>query len=367
MELEAEVNKLISYIEGLKSSGEFQIRKKGPLSNDPADKHIGAIIVDATLSSPRHNYEKQVEKRVKNIRSGYPQAASTSGFLKVIKSVGLTKLLMGWEKNSTEKLKQIQVHATAQFFAKEGIETFSNLATWIKKEDNRRKLKKSLWGIGDKTADYYGVLVCDPEAVAIDERICIFLDNAGIDSSKYSYKQKRTIVQLAAKRMSYRPLDLEQSIWHSNPKRKQKGDEVNQNSGDSGPDGIAIVEAVNYPTDGAAEPRREITITKTWTARLTCKNCGPLDLSVVARKYGATRSSRGKKQVLLIPVRLSVGTKSYSATLHYHLKGQYSWIGSPLNSGAITVSDVLATEGFVTNELIHLKAMGNEIRVVKVK
>lgn len=233
MELEVDIKKLIDYINKMKSSGNFKIIKKGPPSEDPADEHIGAIIVDATLSSPRHNYENQVKKRVENLKSRYPAAAMTSGFLRLINIIGLEELLMGWEKNSTEKSKQKQVHETAQFFAKESVETFSDLYQWIKKEGNRIKLKKSIYGVGDKTADYYGVLVCDPEAVAIDERISTFLYNACIDEKRYSYRKKRIIVQEAAKRMGYRPLDLEQSIWHSNPKREQKGAKMDKGDNSS--------------------------------------------------------------------------------------------------------------------------------------
>jgi endonuclease III len=229
MELETDIKKLIDYINKVKSSGSFKIIKKVPPSEDPADEHIGAIIVDATLSA-RHNYENQVRKRVENLKKKYPAASTTSSFLQLINSVGLEELLMGWEKNSTEKSKQKQVKETAQFFARSGIEVFANLAVWIQKEENRRKLKSEVSGIGDKTADYYGVLACDPEAVAIDERISNFLYNAGIDEKRYSYRKKQVIVQEAARRMGYTPLDLEQSIWHHNPKRKREGEKMDKDN-----------------------------------------------------------------------------------------------------------------------------------------
>lgn len=190
MELETEVTKLVTYIGKLRSSGTFQIARKGMRPEGPADEHVGAIIVDATLSSPRHNYERQVRKRVENLREKYPEAAVTSGFLRLIETVGLNDLLMGWEKEKDKKSKQTQVRETAQFFAREGIETFSHLSEWIRKEENRLKLKNSVSGVGDKTANYYGVLVHDPDAVAIDERISTFLNNAGIDEKKIQLQAK---------------------------------------------------------------------------------------------------------------------------------------------------------------------------------
>jgi len=232
MGLEFETKKLVAYIRLLKSSGEFQIKLKGPPSEGPADEHVGAIIADATLSA-RHNYEKQVKPVVTKLKSTYPKGSTTSGFLCLIHSIGPEKLLDGWEKDSAEKLRQIQVVETAQFFADHDIETFSDLAAWIKQESNRQELKKEVHGIGNKIADYYGVLTGNPDAVAIDVRISIFLSNAGIDTNNYSYKEKRTIVQLAARQMGYGPLDLEQSIWDYNPKRKQKGEEMDKNNKDS--------------------------------------------------------------------------------------------------------------------------------------
>jgi len=124
MELETDIKKLIDYINKVKSSGSFKIIKKGPPSADPADEHIGAIIIDATLASPRHSYEGQVEKRVRNVRSKYLSGATTSGFLVLINTVGLDDLLMGWEKNSEEKFKQTQVRETALFFLARGLRPF---------------------------------------------------------------------------------------------------------------------------------------------------------------------------------------------------------------------------------------------------
>ncbi len=222
--MDIEIKKLVNYIDsiGLKIHG-----------SEPPFKHIGAIIIDATLSA-RHNYETQVKKRVVNLIDKYPLATTTSAFIQLINDIGLEQILMGWEKNIEEekKFKQIQVRETAEYFARiqpKPIETFLDLTKWIEKQDNRQKLKKSVYGIGDKTADYYAVLVRDPQAIAVDERISIFLENAGIDPSKYSYKKKQTIVRQAAKIKGYIPLDLEQTIWRLNLKRGEKGGNMEDN------------------------------------------------------------------------------------------------------------------------------------------
>jgi thermostable 8-oxoguanine DNA glycosylase len=420
MKMVVEVTKLVDYIEKLRSAGTFQIRRTGPPSDNPADEHIGAIIVDATLASPRHNYNRQVKKRVRNVRTTYPSGATTSGFLELIRTVGLGKLLMGWEEDSSKKLKQAQVKDTAEFFAKEGIETFQNLLAWIKKAKNRDKLKRHINGIGDKTADYYAVLVRDPDAVAVDERICTFLKNAGIDESKYSYKDKKTIVQKAARRMGCAPLDLEQSIWHSNPENSQRGAKMGEKNSASilrvslqpaklkqleavareeygeEPENLAkfwIIERLQLhqvekpqrspkmgssstvapititgqvgAPDGEENPRREIgRICKSDLQRVTCKG-GHLDLSTVKSKFAAEWNDDGT--VLLIPIKLSLGSQQYDATFHYRASTGRGWIGSPLNDRKVKLAGPLASQGFKKGDLVNLTVQGNNIQVNQVQ
>ena len=110
--LKTEAGKLVDYINSL---DDFRIKRKGPLSEGSANEHIGAIIVDATLSAG-HNYDSQVKPRVIRVKNEYLKGATTSGFLHLIQSVGLEDLLDGWERESTKKLRQIQVVRIHAFF-----------------------------------------------------------------------------------------------------------------------------------------------------------------------------------------------------------------------------------------------------------
>ena len=72
--------------------------------------------------------------------------------------------------------------------------------------------------------DYYCVLAGLPEAVKVDSRVQKFLSEAGINVRKYEYNELRTIVQLAAKQLGKRPIDLDSGIWRYNSDESLKGE-----------------------------------------------------------------------------------------------------------------------------------------------
>ena len=207
-ELARQAEKLANYIKGL---DDFEFREPDPLVDIP---HVGRVIVDAVLQVG-HNYEKQVRKRVERIKS-YPEAATLSGFLSILKELGIKKLL-DFNGLGTEK----DLLAVGNFFANRGIETYSELKEWLKSEDNRDSLLSNQSGFGgnspfrvaDKTADYFRVLVCHWDAVAVDSNIKAIFRNATIPSN-YSYKEMRAIFQLGAINMSLRPIDLDASVYY---------------------------------------------------------------------------------------------------------------------------------------------------------
>ena len=179
-----------------------------------------------------HDYEKQVRKRVEYIKN-YDEAVTVSGFLRILKKLGINELL-DWNSPAME----IDLLAVGNFFANRGIETYSELKEWLKPEDNRDSLLSERSGLGgnstfrvaDKTADYFRVLVCHWDAVAVDSNIKAILENAGI-TSEYNYKEMRAIVQLAALEMNLRPIDLDASIYNDSvvhPERYKRGNKRRQ-------------------------------------------------------------------------------------------------------------------------------------------
>ncbi len=207
-ELVNQSRKLATYIKGLSN---FNFAEPEPLLDIP---HVGRVIVDAVLQVG-HDYEKQVRKRVEKIKK-YNEAGTVSGFLRILKNLGINELLC-WNSPAMEK----NLVAVGNFFANRGIETYSKLKEWLKSEDDRDSLLSERSGLGgngtfrvaNKTADYFRVLVCHWDAVAVDSNIKAFLENAGI-TSEYNYKEMRSIVQLAALEMNLRPIDLDASIYN---------------------------------------------------------------------------------------------------------------------------------------------------------
>lgn len=200
--------KLATYIKRLDN---FNFVEPDSLLNIP---HVGRVIVDAVLQVG-HSYEKQVRKSVERIKN-YDEAATLSGFLGILKKLGIKKLL-GWNSPTLE----LDLLDVGNFFAKYGIETYSRLREWLKSEDNKDSLisiRSGLGGngvfkVGEKTADYFRLLVGHWDAVAVDSNIKALLKNTGI-TSKYNYKEMRAIVQLAALEMNLRPIDLDASIYN---------------------------------------------------------------------------------------------------------------------------------------------------------
>ena len=210
MKLKAEAKKLVNYINSL--GLEIPRRK-------PPHKHVGAIIADAVLQIG-HEYNKQVKNRIAHLRKRYPKAATISGLVQSLKTTGAQELLNGWKGEKEHK----RLYDHANFFNGLGINTFRELRIWLKDEKNRDSLITKGLGIRDRTADYYRVLVGLPDAVKVDSHVEKILTDAGIDAAMYKYEELRTIVQLAAKQLGKRPIDLDSAIWNYQGRQKQDGE-----------------------------------------------------------------------------------------------------------------------------------------------
>ncbi len=182
-------------------------------------EHVGRVVVDGVLQVG-HDYEKQVRKRVNQI-SDYQEAGSLSGFGSLLKREGISQLL-DFDSQETER----DMLDVVQFLSGQAIESYSDLREWLRPEEHRDALLSDMSGLGlktrtpfrvaDKTADYFRCLVSHWDAVAVDRGIKALLAQAEVvafNSNRYSYKEKRAIVQLAALEMECRPIDLDHSIY----------------------------------------------------------------------------------------------------------------------------------------------------------
>lgn len=213
--LEAEAKKFLEYLESL-DGFEFWETK-------PPREHVGRVIVDGVLQVGK-DYENAVREAVRRILE-FPAAATVSGFIRLLKERELIELI-NFKTEGTKK----DLLVVAEFFANKKIDTFENLREWLKPEENRDSLmtdKSGLSGpvfrIADKGADYFRKLVGHWDAVAVDSNTKALLAEAGVISRysrKYTYKEKRTIVQLTALLRPTRPIDLDSIIYNYSVRSK---------------------------------------------------------------------------------------------------------------------------------------------------
>jgi len=109
----------------------------------------------------------------------------------------------------------------ATYFFSNKVDTYDSLREWLKPEVNRDAFRRAgklgpFFKVGDKTADYFRVLVGHSDAIAVDRGQRQLLADAHLvplHSITISYKEKRSILQLTALAMNCRPIDLDKSIY----------------------------------------------------------------------------------------------------------------------------------------------------------
>jgi endonuclease III len=165
--------------------------------------HMGATISDSILQAGL-TYESVVRPRIKQIRANYPDAKTTSAFLKILREVG-AKVVLAW----TDDEKPNRIIGLTEFFVKQGIETEQDLRAWLAVETNQSALLL-VRGIGQKTADYLKILV-GAKTTAVDRHIFAILSEAGIPTDDYD--KAREIVNAAADLRGIDRSCFDHSIW----------------------------------------------------------------------------------------------------------------------------------------------------------
>jgi len=205
MPLQEKVKKLKNYI---KSLPDFEIIKPSIQYH-----HMGAAITDAILQAGT-TWETVVKPRIQKLRESYPEAKTSSGFLKLLESVGANKLL-----NWSDSEKPNRVLEVTRFFVMEGIETEADLKAWFESKGHAEKRLKKLRGIGNKTADYLKMLAGIPTS-AVDRHLMEFLKRGGVNTGSYS--EAREIIHKCAEQMGINKSVLDHSIWKYMSRRGKK-------------------------------------------------------------------------------------------------------------------------------------------------
>jgi len=170
--------------------------------------HMGATITDAVLQAGLR-YETVVWPRVQHAMT-IPEAATTSGFLAVLRERGGEEVVH-W--THAEKLGRME--AVAELFIAEDVETEADLHFWLCEDGdacaaNIAKLA-AVHGIGPKTIDYFKILCGEQDTAAIDMHLTRFLERAGVRVT--SYEQARQVIAEAAAELGVPAAQLDHSIW----------------------------------------------------------------------------------------------------------------------------------------------------------
>ncbi|MGF9663176.1 hypothetical protein AAIH25_15065 [Arthrobacter crystallopoietes] len=167
--------------------------------------HIGAVLVDAALQRQR-NYARVVEPRVRLIKDTWPDADTTSGFLKRMDNEDLARTIK-W--NGPSRIRQIE--QVADVLSKHDVETVGDFRAGLENGGLRTALKRVKY-VGPKTLDYLEILV-GISSVAVDSRILKITRAAGMTSTSYDHIAE--VIRAAADQRGWRHGDLDAALWRA--------------------------------------------------------------------------------------------------------------------------------------------------------
>jgi hypothetical protein len=171
--------------------------------------HMGATITDAVLQAGLR-YETVVWPRVQRIMELFPEAATTSGFLLLLRERGGEEVVR-WAH--PEKLGRM--NDVGELFVAQGVETEADLHRWLCGDGpecvaNAAKLL-AVGGMGPKTVDYFKILCGEQDATAVDMHLLRFLERAGVRVN--GYERARDVIAAAAPLLGVSVARLDHSIW----------------------------------------------------------------------------------------------------------------------------------------------------------
>lgn len=165
--------------------------------------HIGALLTDAVLQAGL-SYRSVVWPRVSYVLTAFPEAKTTSSFLRVLQEKGVSNVLQWRNSEKIQRLEEL-----VGFFIRKSIDTTAELADFLRDDGNVESMKE-IRGIGDKTCDYIKRLL-GFDTVAVDRNIRSFVEKANIKCRNYNDFQET--VEYAADFLDCSRRSLDYSIW----------------------------------------------------------------------------------------------------------------------------------------------------------
>ena len=167
--------------------------------------HMGAKLADAVLQSGV-NYEVFVRPRVDRIAAASPAGQTAGEFLELLRRDGPEKIL---NLKSGRKLRTIVELTT--FLADKGVQTASELRTWLQVGGNASSLR-SVHGVGPKTISFLKLLV-GLDAIAVDRQVLRFIKEAGVEVTDPDLVE--AILMKAGEQIGLSGADVDQLVWRS--------------------------------------------------------------------------------------------------------------------------------------------------------
>lgn len=196
-ELDDNARKLLAYLTKLAG---FEFAKE----LDYGDyKHMGATIAASILQAGL-NWETTVKPRIDRLITEFPQASTTTGFLTLLERDGHSRIL-GWSDDE----KPNRILGVARFFQAHGVETEIELREWLLSDANADQLL-DLRGVGDKTVDFFKILV-RIQTNAVDRHLKALVADAGIEAK--TYRECHAVINRAADLRGFDRVLLDFSIW----------------------------------------------------------------------------------------------------------------------------------------------------------
>jgi hypothetical protein len=184
--------------------------------------HVGAVLAESALQAGL-NYETVVVPRVKRFIKEYPSASTVSGLLDVLR-INETSVVLGI-KNAR---KCATFRALAELLRDEGVESGTDLRTWLEGTASRPKLLR-VHGVAIKTAAYMRLLT-GLASIAVDVHLRRAAAEAGVRRNDADLERLYTI---AAERERIPLADVDGSLWQdgsekSRTKRSRRRKPFNQ-------------------------------------------------------------------------------------------------------------------------------------------
>lgn len=171
----------------------------------PVSENIAAILVDATFQAGL-NYRSVVLPRVRAVALAFPKMNSLNALEKALDTREFSSALAWSHPEKPRRLREI-----VTFFRKNGLNTISELTTWISVESNRLSLRK-IRGIGPKTIDYLSKLLGLP-VIAVDRHAHHLLRKAGVVNRVYG--EAKRILEFAADLLNISRSTFDRLMWQT--------------------------------------------------------------------------------------------------------------------------------------------------------